>query len=117
MTTLFYKAITQTPEILKNELSKRITNEEIKLEIKEQYASKVHPYENEFIGQDASNAIVWIDEYISQEMKLPAPTDVFRHIQSYNELQEIKNMEIEIFEEMNDYYDYYDDFEESVICE
>ena len=109
MTSLFYTALTQTPDNLKKELKKRLSNQEIKLEISEKYTFGNHPYEDEFIGEDASNAMVWIDEYMKQEMKLPVPCDVFQHIRRYNEFNEKLQMEIEYFDEMNEYYE---DFEE-----
>lgn len=115
MATLFYKALTQTPEKLKNELERRSLKEEIKLEINEQ-SSFDNPYETEFMGDDTSNAMIWIDEYMSQEMNLPVPNDVFQHIQRYNQLREMRNMEIEIFDEMLTEMDeeYYNDFEENI---
>ena len=115
MATLFYKALTQTPEKLKNELERRSLKEEIKLEINEQ-SSFDNPHETEFMGDDTSNAMIWIDEYMSQEMNLPVPNDVFQHIQRYNQLREMRNMEIEIFDEMLTEMDeeYYNDFEENI---
>lgn len=114
MATLFYKALTQTPEKLKNELERRNLNEEIKLEINEQSGFD-NPHETEFMGDDTSNSMVWIDEYMCQEMKLPVPNDVFQHIQRYNQLFEMQNMEIEMFDEMLTEMEeeHYNDFEEN----
>jgi hypothetical protein len=114
MANLFYKALTQTSEKLKNELERRNLKEEIKLEINEQSGFN-NPYEIEFMGDDTSNAMIWIDEYMSQEMNLPVPNDVFQHIQRYNQLQEMRNMEIEMFDEKLTEMDeeYYYDFEEN----
>ena len=114
MATLFYKALTQTPEKLKNELERRSLKEEIKLEINEQSRFN-NPYETEFMGDDTSNAMIWIDEYMSQEMNLPVPNDVFQHIQRYNQLFEMRNMEIEMFDEMLTEMEeeHYNDFEEN----
>lgn len=114
MANLFYKALTQTSEKLKNELERRNLKEEIKLEINEQSGFN-NPYEIEFMGDDTSNAMIWIDEYMSQEMNLPVPNDVFQHIQRYNQLQEMRNMEIEMFYEKLTEMDeeYYYDFEEN----
>jgi hypothetical protein len=67
------------------------------------------------MGDDSSNSMIWIDEYMRQEMKLPVPNDVFQHIQCYNQLLEMRNMEIEMFDEMLTEIDeeYYNDFEEN----
>ena len=98
--SLFYELLTSNPETLQQVLQKRTEkmNQPIQIEVTE----NKNPFEKEFLGEDSSDIMIHIDEYMREQMQQPTSTDFFSQVRNYNKLNESLWTQLEVQDALMD---------------
>lgn len=112
--SLFYKSLTCDKNAFQKIINQRnVTNEQIDVKINAKHIDE--DIEREFLGEDCSEAMVWIQEYMEEQTMLPSYTNITKQLEEYDNYHKtnaifFKLIDQEINEEFQEEFQFQNEF-------
>ena len=109
--SLFYDSLTCDKNTFQKIINRRnLTNEQIDVKINAKHIDK--DIEREFLGEDCSEAMIWIQEYMEEQTKLPSYTNITKQLEEYDDYHKTNAIFFKLIDqEINDEFQE-DEFQE-----